>query len=174
VDLEADLEDQLALNFTEQLLAGVEFMHQNQIAHLDIKPDNLVVDENDNLRIIDFGIAVHLKGLGHMVEGFLGTKGWVAPEVVKGNKFDPILADRYAVGLVIHKRWSWALGEGECLVVARLMDKNPSLRHLLPLPPQLSLATSPHTHSQQHPGGCKRDLEVESSEAPRKTARVDR
>jgi len=95
---------ELAPRLARELLAGVGFMHSRGIAHLDLKPDNLVVAvENIRLLIVDFGLSCEVAGRGgKKVRGFRGTVGWVAPEVgdEKGPvlEFCPIAADLWATG----------------------------------------------------------------------------
>ncbi len=41
----------------QQLLAGVEYIHQNGIVHRDLKPENLLLDQHKNIKIVDFGLS---------------------------------------------------------------------------------------------------------------------
>ncbi|PVF95392.1 kinase-like protein, partial [Serendipita vermifera] len=93
---------------TYQLLDVVAFIHSKLIAHLDIKPDNLVVDTSAReILLIDFGLSVRLPNKEATLKGARGTPGWVAPELnLQGSLdsdvvFSPILADTWAVGKVI-------------------------------------------------------------------------
>lgn len=64
------------------------------IVHLDIRRDNLVVD-GERLLVIDFSRSV--QGLLDVVEGFFGTVGYQAPEII-GDKFNPFKADVFSCG----------------------------------------------------------------------------
>lgn len=46
-----------AKRFFNQLMDGVNYLHNRGVAHRDLKPENLLLDENDNLKISDFGMA---------------------------------------------------------------------------------------------------------------------
>ena len=48
-------------NFTRQILEGLKYLHPKQI-HRDIKPDNILIDDNRNIKLIDFGVSKILKG----------------------------------------------------------------------------------------------------------------
>jgi serine/threonine protein kinase len=75
------------------LLDGVAFLHEVLIAHRDIRPQNLVVNEQDwCLELIDFGEAYCATSEDDRVEGSVGVESWVAPEVYKGEH-DPFGAD---------------------------------------------------------------------------------
>lgn len=91
-------------------------MHAHNIAHCDIKPHNLVVQNAcsplGKLFFIDFGNAVNCEA-GKLQSGFQGTLGWTAPEVRDLNKWDPEKADVWAMGkvflffeMVSLSRWS--------------------------------------------------------------------
>jgi len=90
-------------SFWQQFLDGVKFMHQNLVAHLDLKPDNLVVGE-DGIRIIDYGSSVKVSGFwDEMVVGPVGTRNWVAPEVGPEKTFNPVAADLWSAGKILSK-----------------------------------------------------------------------
>ncbi|KIM25598.1 hypothetical protein M408DRAFT_37565, partial [Serendipita vermifera MAFF 305830] len=91
-----------------QLLEGVAFMHQQLVAHLDLKPDNMVVTDmqtSPRLLLIDFGTSVQVKSREDLVTGYRGTAGWVAPEVgwheTPDQSFCPINADLWACGKML-------------------------------------------------------------------------
>lgn len=46
-----------AKRFFNQLMNGVNYLHNKGVAHRDLKPENLLLDEHDNLKISDFGMA---------------------------------------------------------------------------------------------------------------------
>jgi serine/threonine protein kinase len=84
------------------LIEGLAYLHKIYIAHRDIKPDNLLVDENFCLKIIDFGVSTQLKNEDEEVSDYCGTKGWIAPEIRREmGAYNPIRADRWSCGLVI-------------------------------------------------------------------------
>lgn len=125
-------------SFQKQFLQGVAFMHANGVVHLDLKPDNVVIDFGERRRsrsheatlyIIDFGIAEMNVTASTTVDDVCGTRGWTAPEIQEDQSWSPILADRWACGKVL-----LYLGEqinrksGVQELVRRLMDDNPQAR----------------------------------------------
>jgi len=83
------------------LINGLAYLHEHRIAHRDIKPDNLVLDQNFCLKIIDFDTAMRVEDEDEEVHDQCGTKGWMAPEVVKKLRHSPIKADRWGCGRVL-------------------------------------------------------------------------
>jgi serine/threonine protein kinase len=67
------------LSMTQDIARGVQFLHDNGIAHMDIKPDNLVYDKDYVVRIIDFDLAVCVRNDEQLVYGMRGTLLWMAP-----------------------------------------------------------------------------------------------
>ncbi|GBE81370.1 hypothetical protein SCP_0310970 [Sparassis crispa] len=73
-----------------QVVEGVSFLHEQNIAHLDIKDTNFVVDiDTGRVYIIDYGLARRIQGPEDEVEGFRGTEDWVAPEVNDNLPYSP-------------------------------------------------------------------------------------
>jgi serine/threonine protein kinase len=115
-------DDAACLVYGVQLVDAVDFLHQNIICHLDINSSNVVIDSpTKTLWLIDFGLAVRIKGPNETLRGSRGTPGKVAPELGlscfppeggfslrpseivpdENVTFNPVLVDIYAVGYTI-------------------------------------------------------------------------
>jgi len=95
-----DLSLPRALGIIDDLLAGLEAMHAVQIAHLDVKPPNVVLREtNGDAVLVDFGLA------GRRIRAGCGSVHYGAAEVWSegGDRFDPSHADVYAAGCVAYE-----------------------------------------------------------------------
>ncbi|KAL5533570.1 hypothetical protein ACEPAG_30 [Sanghuangporus baumii] len=87
------------------LLTIISRLHDLHIAHLDIKPTNILWDPSTrSIRVIDFDSSEKLDPNGsRKVKGVSGTSGYAAPEVELevGHEYDPFLADAFSCGLVL-------------------------------------------------------------------------
>ncbi|PRP81320.1 CAMK/CAMKL/MELK protein kinase [Planoprotostelium fungivorum] len=81
------------------LARGLEHSHTQGIAHLDIKPENIMVGKDDHLTLIDFGLAAHTLGLCHQ---FKGSADYASPEVWRNMPFEPASSDVWSLGIVLH------------------------------------------------------------------------
>jgi serine/threonine protein kinase len=123
------------LSLVKQLLEGVGFLHEHNIAHLDIKFSNLVIDNQDKLLIIDYGLAEQLKSKEAMLVGYRGTEGYAAPEVDGDEPYNPIRADLWSTGTVIHELLNmYSSREAQMkleyvnTIARKLTEANPSAR----------------------------------------------
>jgi len=94
--------DEATRTYCRQFLDGLEAMHTLGIAHRDLKPENLLMDADYNLKIADFGFATEFKGDNGsqiMMNTACGTKGYLAPELLKGKKYTE-KCDLFAVGII--------------------------------------------------------------------------
>jgi Protein kinase domain len=110
-------------SIAKQLIEGIAFMHEQGVAHLDLKPENIIVDSSTGrLSIIDYSVSQRVSGPDEMFAGFAGTLGHVAPEVGQ-EPYSPIRADLWSCGNVLH------ILSNRCQQVIRicnrLMSKNP-------------------------------------------------
>jgi serine/threonine-protein kinase len=88
-----------ALDLTGQLLDGLGCAHAKGVIHRDVKPSNLLVTRDGQLKITDFGIA-KVDALDHTATGLMfGTPAYMAPERYTGGKLDP-RCDLYSAGIV--------------------------------------------------------------------------
>ncbi|CAI0436370.1 unnamed protein product [Linum tenue] len=84
-----------------RVLKGLEYLHGKGLAHCDIKPQNVLVDEAAGGAVIgDFGCAKFVVEGGSEVVGFSGTPAFMAPEVARGEE-QGLAADVWAVGCTV-------------------------------------------------------------------------
>ena len=93
-----------ALDFTNQIAAGLHHAHQKQIVHRDLKPANIIVCENDKLKIVDFGLAQGPISMTRLTETgtVLGTPYYMAPEQLTTH-YASDTADLYSLGVILYE-----------------------------------------------------------------------
>jgi len=100
------------LHLYSQILDGVEYLHNNNIAHLDLKLENIMV-YNNHIKIIDFGEAMLYKINGTEISyrGIHGTDSYMPPEMIKHLPYKPYRADIWSCGIllfnIIHPYAPW-------------------------------------------------------------------
>ena len=77
-------------------------MHSHGIAHCDIKPQNVLFDENGNARLADFGMAKFFAP-GELSSDFSGTPQYMSPEIFRRKPFNPYPADVWALGVTFYQ-----------------------------------------------------------------------
>ena len=81
------LSPQKAIQFAEQIFNGIQHAHEKGIVHRDIKPQNIIIDRNQTLKIVDFGIAKALSETAMtQTNHVVGTVQYLSPEQAKGEK----------------------------------------------------------------------------------------
>jgi len=89
----------------KQLFEAVDFMHQHGVAHMDLKPQNILIPRGGGrLSIIDFNRSLRVKGVEHRFHGIVGTTGYIAPEVATGDGlYSAIRADLWSCGKTLEE-----------------------------------------------------------------------
>jgi serine/threonine protein kinase/tetratricopeptide (TPR) repeat protein len=92
-----------AVSIGKQVCEGLAEAHHLGVVHRDLKPQNIMVDEDGNARIMDFGIARSLQGKGITGAGvMIGTPEYMSPEQVEGKEVDE-RSDIYSLGIILYE-----------------------------------------------------------------------
>ena len=84
---------------------ALDYIHNHGVVHRDLKPENIMVDKDDNIKLIDFGIAGK-EGARRLtfakLSQVMGTPEYISPEQVKGKRGDG-RSDIYALGVMLYE-----------------------------------------------------------------------
>lgn len=121
-----------SVQIMKQLTSAIAHAHENQIIHRDIKPQNILMDQNGTVKITDFGIATSLEATSYTkTNSVIGTVHYLSPEQARGgiatNK-----SDIYALGIVLYELLTGELpfsGESAVSIALKhLQAETPSIR----------------------------------------------
>jgi beta-lactam-binding protein with PASTA domain/predicted Ser/Thr protein kinase len=92
----------LATDITIQVLRAARFAHKRGVVHRDIKPHNVILDEEGRAKVTDFGIA--RAGASDMTEtgSIMGTAQYLSPEQAQGQPVSP-RSDLYSIGVMLYE-----------------------------------------------------------------------
>jgi len=90
--------EELIRTYFRQLIEGLEYLHSKNIAHLDIKLENLLMGENFTLKIADFDLSCFIEDTKILTKG---TEYYRAPEMIHDTCKDGRAADIYSVGIIL-------------------------------------------------------------------------
>jgi serine/threonine-protein kinase len=138
---EAPLDPARAIAITRQILVAARFAHRRNVIHRDLKPHNVILDSEDNVKVTDFGIA--RAGASDITEvgTIMGTVQYLSPEQAQGRPVTEA-SDLYSVGVVLFEMLTGrAPFSGDSPVAVALQHVNqppPPPRELNPsIPPPL-------------------------------------
>ncbi len=98
------LEPRLALRIARHVAEALAEAHRHDIVHRDVKPKNIMVDEEGRVKVMDFGLAKVLHGGGHLTAtgAALGTPMYMSPEQCRGLQVDH-RTDIYSLGVTLYE-----------------------------------------------------------------------
>ena len=94
-----------AVRITIGICEALEYIHSQGVVHRDLKPENIMVDADDNIRLIDFGIAANAGARRLTFANFsqsMGTPDYISPEQVRGKRGDE-RSDVYSMGVMLYE-----------------------------------------------------------------------
>jgi len=94
-----------AVRIASRICEALEYMHQHNVVHRDLKPQNIMLCNDGSIRIMDFGIAKALDSRRLTFVGFtpaMGTPDYMAPEQVRGSRGDQ-RTDIYSLGAILYE-----------------------------------------------------------------------
>ncbi len=118
-----------ALDFSMQISQALEHAHSKRIVHRDIKPQNIVLDNNGTLKVTDFGLAKATSSATVVAEGSsaLGSVHYASPEQARGGHTDE-RSDIYSLGVVMYEMFTGQLpytGDSAIAIAMKHIQGNP-------------------------------------------------
>ncbi len=130
------------VSFVKQMSAALQYAHDKKFIHRDVKPENMLIGQHQEVLLSDFGIATiahSTSSLNVGAEGTSGTLAYMAPEQIEGHPRPA--SDQYALGVVVYE---WLCGErpfegsASEVMAQHLSMSPPSLRERMPeIPPEV-------------------------------------
>ncbi|MCY7299138.1 MAG: protein kinase [Ilumatobacteraceae bacterium] len=149
LDEQKRLSPDLTMHIGACMASALDYAHQGNLVHRDIKPGNILITPDGRVLLTDFGIA---KGLGSSEEDLtspnvmMGTAKYLSPEQVRGRKLDG-RADLYSLGLVLYECLAGRvpfLGETDADTALARLNRDPT--DLTRLRPTLPYGLAPLIH----------------------------
>src|SRR5947209_3219124 len=93
--------------YVKQIADALQYAHDQRVIHRDVKPENMLVGEHDELLLSDFGIAIAAQSSRYQgTQNMGGTMAYIAPEQIQGHPRPA--SDQYSLGIVVYE---WLSGK---------------------------------------------------------------
>ncbi|MER1955939.1 MAG: Stk1 family PASTA domain-containing Ser/Thr kinase [Solibacillus sp.] len=159
-----------SVHIMKQLTSALDHAHENGIIHRDIKPQNILMDEEGNVKITDFGIATSLGATSYtQTNSVIGTVHYLSPEQARGG-LATMKSDIYALGIVLYELLTGELpfsGESAVSIALKhLQAETPSVREFDATIPQsvenivLKATSKDANHRYESAEAMQEDLET--------------
>jgi len=97
------LPEQDSLKIFSSLVEALQSLHNQGIAHKDLKPENVFIDPvTRQIKLIDFGLSVVVSE-GELVKSYCGSPMFMAPEVLNRDPHDPLKSDIWSMGVILYQ-----------------------------------------------------------------------
>lgn len=131
---------EIVVSFVKQIIQGLRAFHRQEMLHCDLKPENIMIDEIGQIKLIDFGSA-RIAGVAELVSPIhstdaQGTQGYTAPEVILDGHVSQA-SDQFSLGAVVYEMLAGVLPYQDKL------DNNLTIKKLAKLDNQSILMHNP-------------------------------
>ena len=73
----------MVASYVVKILEGLDYLHQSDVVHCDLKAANILTTKNGNVKLSDFGVSLNLRAMEREIKDVAGTPNWMAPEVIE-------------------------------------------------------------------------------------------
>ena len=95
------LKEPEACCFFQQIIDGVDYLHNQGIIHRDLKPENLLLDDNNHIKISDFGLSTFYSKNNYLLTA-CGTPSYAPPEMLEGHEYNGEATDVWSCGIILY------------------------------------------------------------------------
>ena len=135
VDVQNERMQKNRLKYLIQLGEAIEYLHEKKWIHRDLCPRNVIVGDDDVVRLIDFGLVVPNTPAFQAPGNRTGTANYMAPELIKRQKTDQRI-DIFSYAVTCYecyaKRYPWDAGETLEMVMQHVNSPPEDIRNLVP------------------------------------------
>lgn len=96
------INDHHVFRIFSQILSGIQFLHENCIAHHDLKPENILISAEGHIYLIDFGFSCQLDPKNKFTDNRGGTLFYSPAEVLNGEFHDAYKVDIWSLGVILY------------------------------------------------------------------------
>jgi serine/threonine protein phosphatase PrpC len=173
-----------ALKIASRICEGLYYMHEHDVVHRDLKPDNVMICNDGSIRIMDFGIA-KVEGSRRLTFGAfqpaMGTPDYMAPEQVKGKRGDP-RTDVYSLGAILYEMVTGRVpyeGNSPLLIMNARLTGDPTAPRKLnaeitPQVEEIILHAMARDPADRYPSAIEMKQDLDRPEAVNVTGRAER
>lgn len=103
---------EIVISYVKQIIQGLRAFHRQEMLHCDLKPENIMIDELGQIKIIDFGSA-RIAGVAELISpinsvGNQGTQGYTSPEVILDHRVSQA-SDQFSLGVIVYEIFALTL-----------------------------------------------------------------
>ena len=120
-----------------QLVGAVSYVHNKSCVHRDLKLENILLDKNENVKLVDFGFTREYQGTTSYLQTWCGTVCYSAPEMLRGEKYAGEKVDVWSLGIILHALLCGELPfdeDDDAATKARILKEEPVFPDYMPDP----------------------------------------